>query len=121
MPIGIACPACQAQVGYNGRCTQCGAQAFESLPGWERLLMAILVAFIIAANCAAAPFCLIFALAFGLCQLWLARKRGIAPDGNGQPSFTPRCTAPTDPPASGTGPALRPRFSDAECRVSPPR
>jgi hypothetical protein len=76
MPIGIACPACSTQVGYNGRCTQCGAQAFEPPLWWKRVLMVIAVALIIAVNCAVAPFCLIFALGFGLPQLWLSRRRG---------------------------------------------
>ena len=76
MPMGITCPTCGGRPGYNGRCTQCGAQAFEPPPRWERIVAAIVVAVIIAANCVAAPFYLLFFLGFGLRLLWLSRAKG---------------------------------------------
>jgi hypothetical protein len=71
MPIGIACPAsCGGWVGYNGRCTQCGAQAFEPPPWWERVLAGTVIAIIIASQCAAAPFYLLFVLGILSWILW---------------------------------------------------
>ena len=106
--IGIACPACAGEVGYNGRCTQCGAQAFEPPPRWERVLMAVAVAVVIAAQCAAAPFYLIFALGVGVYLLWLSWQ-GRPPFERRDPSLIPARMAPTGPPSCGTGPAPPPR------------
>ena len=79
MPRWIVCPTCGGFGAKEGPCTHCGAPPFEPPPRWERVLMGIAAAIVIAANCAAVPFYLVFILGLVLRQLWLRPCRGNRP------------------------------------------